>query len=427
MLAFRNPQRIRGVLGHGIALADLHLPIRVGADMALFQWLNRRLVHDDAALDRTFVEGWCDGLDELRAHLDGLDPAALLAATGLDEDAVADLYTRVASSERIVICWAMGLTQHRQAVATIQELTNTLLLRGAIGKPGAGVCPVRGHSNVQGDRTMGIFEKPPPALLDALEARFGFHPPRDDGFDTVAALTAMARCDVDVFVGLGGNLVSAAPDTDVAAAAMERCALTVQVSTKLNRSHVRCGREAIILPCLGRTERDERAGQRRFVTVEDSMGIVHATRGVNAPASAHLRSEVDIVCGIARAALGDGGIDWAELSADYDMIREHIAAVIPGFEDFNARVRAAGRVCAPERPPRQPRVQHRHRPRPSQCQPLRAGRRAAGTTAPPDGALARPVQHHDLRVGRPLPRHRARPARGVRERRRPRCARPPRR
>ena len=257
LLAFRNPQRVSGVLGRGTALADLHLPIMVGADLALFQLLNRRLVHDDNALDRAFVDAYCDGFDELSAHLDALDPDVLLAATGLDRDAVDELYRRVAGRERIIICWAMGLTQHRQAVATIQELTNTLLLRGAIGKPGAGACPVRGHSNVQGDRTMGIFEKPPAGLLDALEERFGFAPPRQPGFDTVDALGAMHRGDVDVFVGLGGNLVAAAPDTDVAAAAMERCALTVQVSTKLNRSHVRCGAEAIILPCLGRTERDE--------------------------------------------------------------------------------------------------------------------------------------------------------------------------
>ena len=273
-----------------------------------------------------------------------------MAATGLDRDAVDELYRRVSGRERIIICWAMGLTQHRQAVATIQELTNTLLLRGAIGKPGAGACPVRGHSNVQGDRTMGIFEQPPAALLDALETRFGFAPPRQPGFDTVDALGAMHRGEVDVFVGLGGNLVAAAPDTDVAAAAMERCALTVQVSTKLNRSHVRCGVEAIILPCLGRTERDEAGAGERFVTVEDSMGIVHASRGANPPASAQLRSEVDIVCAIAAAALGDDAVDWSALAADYDAIREHIAAVIPGCDDYNGRVRQPGGFALPNGP-----------------------------------------------------------------------------
>ena len=245
----------------------------------------------------------------------------------------------------------MGLTQHRQAVATIREIVNTMLLRGSIGRRGAGLCPVRGHSNVQGDRTMGIVERPTDALLDALAARFSFEPPRRHGYDTVATIAAMAAGDVDVFVGLGGNFAAAAPDTDVTAAALERCALTVQVSTKLNRSHVHCGAEALILPCLGRTEADRRAGLERFVTVEDSMGIVHATRGANEPASPHLRSEVDIVCAIATATLGDDPIDWEALADDYDDVREHIAATIPGFADFNERVRRSGGFALPN-PPR---------------------------------------------------------------------------
>jgi len=237
---------------------------------------------------------------------------------------------------------------------TIQEIANTLLLRGSIGRRGAGLCPVRGHSNVQGDRTMGIFERPSAAFLDALGRRFAFEPPRAHGFDTVGAIEAMAAGRVDVFIGLGGNFVAAAPDTEVTAAAMERCALTVQVSTKLNRSHVHCGREALILPCLGRTEADERGGTARVVTVEDSMGIVHASRGRNRPASEHLRSEVDIVCGIAQAAL-DGTpnavVDWAAWGHDYDRIRDHIAAVIPGFDDFNRRIQAPGGFALPD-PPR---------------------------------------------------------------------------
>jgi molybdopterin-dependent oxidoreductase alpha subunit len=224
-------------------------------------------------------------------------------------------------------------------------------MRGSIGRRGAGLCPVRGHSNVQGDRTMGIVERPTGALLDSLANRFAFEPPRHHGYDTVATIEAMAAGAVDVFVGLGGNFAAATPDTVATAAALQRCALTVQVSTKLNRSHVRCGTEALILPCLGRTEIDRGPVGDRFVTVEDSMGIVHASRGANEPASPQLRSEVDIVCGVAAATLGAWPIDWHEVAADYDSVRDHIAAAIPGFADFNTRVRRPGGFALPN-PPR---------------------------------------------------------------------------
>jgi len=359
LIGFRNPQRPRGVVGRGTPLADLHLPIRVGADLALFQIINRRLVDDPSgAIDDAFVAASCDGVDELTEHLCSLDVDDLLAATGLDAAVVDELYARIRRADRIVACWAMGLTQHKQAVATIQELANTLLLRGAIGKPGAGLCPVRGHSNVQGDRTMGIYEKPTEEFLDALDREFALVSPRAHGFDTVDAIAAMATGDVDVFVGMGGNFVAAAPDTDVTAAAMERCRLTVQVSTKLNRSHARCGETAIILPCLGRTEIDAgrgiAAGTERRVTVEDSMSAVHATRGRNQPASPMLRSEVDIVCGIAAHAAPDAGIDWAGF-ADYRTIRAHIASVVPGFEDFERRIDVPGGFVLPN-PPRDSRT-----------------------------------------------------------------------
>jgi len=358
LLRFRNPQKVRGLLGKGTPLADVHLPIAVGADLALFQLVNRRLVARDA-VDHEFVEAHCDGYDQLVAHLAGLDDDALLAATGLTAAQVDELAALIGSRERIVISWAMGLTQHRQAVATLREVTNTLLLRGAIGKRGAGACPVRGHSNVQGDRTMGIYEQPSAAFLDALGGHFGFAPPQHHGYDTVAAIAAMAAGEVDVFVGMGGNFVSATPDTDVTAAAMERCGLTVQISTKLNRSHVRCGTEALILPCLGRTEIDARddVGDR-FVTVEDSMGMVHASRGRNRPASPQLRSEVDIVCGIAAATFTgtDGGVvDWSAWAGDYAAVRDHIEAVIPGFDRFNERVQHRGGFALPN-PPRDSRT-----------------------------------------------------------------------
>jgi molybdopterin-dependent oxidoreductase alpha subunit len=350
LITFRNPQTLRGLVGRGTALADLHLPIAVAADLALFQWVNRRLVQRDA-VDRGFVEVHCEGFAELAAHLDSLDPDALLAATGLEAAAAESLVDGLAWARRIVVCWAMGLTQHRQAVATIREIVNTMLLRGSIGHRGAGLCPVRGHSNVQGDRTMGIVERPSVALLDALAERFSFDPPRRHGLDTVATIAAMAAGEVDVFVGLGGNFAAAAPDTDATAAGLRRCALTVQVSTKLNRSHTHCGAEALILPCLGRTEADRSERGERFVTVEDSMGLVHATRGANEPASAHLRSEIEIVCAVAAATLGNRPIEWGAFAADYDLVREHIAATIPGFADFNERVRQPGGFALPN-PPR---------------------------------------------------------------------------
>lgn len=327
---FRNPQEVRGVIGKGTGITDLYLPIRVGGDHALFQLVNRRLVVG-GAVDTGFVAEHCAGYDELAAHLLAVDEAELLAATGLDDELVERFCEFVATNRRIIVCWAMGLTQHRRAVPTIEELSNTVLLRGAIGIRGAGLCPVRGHSNVQGDRTVGIYEKPSAAFLDALGAEFGFEPPRAHGYDTVEAIAAMAAGDVDVFVGLGGNFVSAAPDTGVTAAALERCGLTVQISTKLNRSHLHGGPTALILPCLGRTERDLPlpadvargvAAEPRAVTVEDSMGIVHASRGRNRPASPQLRSEVDIVRGIAAATFaGAAEVDDGDVGSGIAVAR----------------------------------------------------------------------------------------------------------
>jgi molybdopterin-dependent oxidoreductase alpha subunit len=343
LMRFRNPQKVRGVVGRGTALADLFLQIKVGADLALFQLVNRALV-EGGKVDKDFVESLTDGYDVLAEHLRGLDPDALLAATGLPRGEVDELCALVADTERIVVCWAMGLTQHKAAVPTIREIVNTLLLRGSIGKEGAGVCPVRGHSNVQGDRTMGIYEKPSETFLDALGARFGFQPPRDHGHDTVDAIRAMRDGEVDVFVAMGGNFVAAAPDTEATIDALSRCRLTVQISTKLNRSHATTGAAALILPCLGRTERDLTGGHAQVVTVEDSMSMVHASRGSNRPASPQLLSEVAVVCQLARRTLGDdgGGIDWTAMERDYDVIRDHIEAVVPGFDDFNERIRLGG-------------------------------------------------------------------------------------
>ncbi|MFC0040222.1 FdhF/YdeP family oxidoreductase [Actinomadura rayongensis] len=349
LLRFKNPQRPGGLAGRGTALADRFLQIRLNGDLALFQALNRLLLEADA-VDRAFVAEHTHGFAAFEEHVRTLDWADVLAATGLTRDEIEATAGDVRAARRIVVCWAMGLTQHRNSVATIREVVNFLLLRGNVGRPGAGVCPVRGHSNVQGDRTMGIVERPAPAFLDALAAEFGFAPPRAHGFDTVGAVRAMRDGWARVFVGMGGNFARATPDSAVTEAALRGCRLTVQVSTKLNRSHAVTGETALILPALGRTERDEQRTGPQFVSVEDSMGLVHASRGRLAPAGPDLRSEVAIVCGLARATLPGSPIDWAAMRDDYDVIRDHVSRVVPGFADYNARVREPDGFALPHAP-----------------------------------------------------------------------------
>ena len=350
LLAFRNPQHVRGVLGRGTALAERHLRVRVNGDLALFTLLGRRLLDehdrgDTTALDHEFLSQHTDGFEAWAEHVRGLDPEWLLQVCGLDAEEIDAVHEAVLASDSIIVCWAMGLTQHKNSVPTIRELTNFLLLRGNIGRPGAGVCPVRGHSNVQGDRTMGIFEQPP-AWTTTLGELLDFDPPSEVGLDTVGAIEAMAEGRAKVFVGMGGNFVSAAPDTTVTAAALRRCRLTVQVSTKLNRSHLECGEQALILPALGRTDRAE------AVTVEDSMGLVHLSQGTLPPPSPDVRAEVEIIAGLARVLLGDeDSTDWERFARDHDVVRDLIARVVPGFEDFNERVRTPGGFSLPH-PPR---------------------------------------------------------------------------
>ncbi|GAA2589442.1 FdhF/YdeP family oxidoreductase [Actinomadura fulvescens] len=349
---FKNPQRPSGLVGRGTRLADRFLQIRLNGDLALFQALNRLLLESDApgAVDREFLAAHTAGFEAFERHVRALDWDDVLEATGLSRAEIAATFGDVLAADRIVVCWAMGLTQHRNSVPTIREVVNFLLLRGNIGRPGAGVCPVRGHSNVQGDRTMGIVERPPAAFLDALAKEFGFEPPREHGFDTVDAIRAMRDGRAKVFLGMGGNFVRATPDSAVTEAAMRSCRLTAQVSTKLNRSHAVTGEQALILPTLGRTERDVQASGEQFVSVEDSMGMVHASRGRLAPASARLRSEVAIVCGLARATLPASGIDWAAMERDYDVIRDHVSRVVPGFADFNERIREPDGFVLPHGP-----------------------------------------------------------------------------
>ncbi|MFG3005356.1 FdhF/YdeP family oxidoreductase [Streptomyces calvus] len=350
---FKNPQTPKG-LTTGAALTDLFLQIRIGGDQALFRLLNKLILDTPGAVDEEFVREHTHGYEEFAAAARAADWEETLAATGLAREDIERFLRMVLDSERVIVCWAMGLTQHKHSVPMIREIVNFLLLRGNIGRPGAGVCPVRGHSNVQGDRTMGIFERPAPAFLDALEKEFGFAPPREHGYDVVRAIRALRDGKAKVFFAMGGNFVSASPDTAVTEAAMRRARLTVHVSTKLNRSHTVTGTRALILPTLGRTERDLQAGGEQFVTVEDSMGMVHASRGRLEPASRHLLSEPAIVCRLARRVLGERStVPWEEFEKDYATIRDRIARVIPGFEDFNARVappRARGSARAGDTP-----------------------------------------------------------------------------
>lgn len=357
LIRFKDPQKVRGVVGHGIPIADEFVQIRLGGDMALFAGLGRLLLEAEQAapgtvLDREFIEAHTAGFDEYARQTRAVDLATVTEASGIDETQLRRVADMLIASERTVICWAMGLTQHRHAVATIGEATNLLFMRGMIGKPGAGVCPVRGHSNVQGDRTMGIWEKMPEKFLDALDNRFGIASPRKHGYDTVDAIRAMRDGRAKVFVGMGGNFVSATPDTEVTEAGLRSCALTVQISTKLNRSHLVHGRTALILPTLGRTDKDFQAGGKQMVSVEDSMSMVHLSRGSLTPPSEHLRSEVAIVCQLARVLLGpDHPVPWEQFNADYDRIRDAIADVVPGCEDYNRKVRQPDGFQLPH-PPR---------------------------------------------------------------------------
>ncbi|MFC4603218.1 FdhF/YdeP family oxidoreductase [Rhodococcus kronopolitis] len=357
LIRFKDPQRVGGVVGRGVDIADEFLQIRLGGDMALFQGLGRLLLEaDDAApgtvVDREFVEEHCAGFDEYEKQVRAVDLDVVLEATGLTLAQLRETAAALARSERTIACWAMGLTQQTHGVATIQEITNVLLMRGMIGKPGAGVCPVRGHSNVQGDRTMGIWERMPDAFLDALDREFAITSPRAHGWDTVEAIRGMRDGKAGVFMAMGGNFLRATPDTEATEDALRRCALTVQVSTKLNRSHVVTGRTALILPTLGRTDKDIQSGGKQVVSVEDSMSMVHLSRGNLTPVSEHLRSEVAIVCGLAQELLGPGHpAPWAAFTADYDLIRDSISRVVPGCENYNERVRLPDGFQLPH-PPR---------------------------------------------------------------------------
>jgi len=346
--SFIHPKDFSALLtGRATPISSLYLQPLIGGDLAALKGIMKWVLafeeeRPGEVLDHRFIEEHTDHFEAFAADIRGTNWEDVERQSGLaraDLKRAADVYV---NAEAVIACWAMGLTQHKHAVPTIQQIVNLLLLRGNIGRRGAGACPVRGHSNVQGDRTVGIVEKPKAAFLERLGKAFGFDPPRQPGYHTVAAIKAMAEGRAKVFFGMGGNFVRATPDTAYTESALRNCELTAHVTTKLNRSHLVHGRQAFILPCLGRTERDVQASGVQSVTVEDSMSMVHASRGRRPPASPHLKSEPAIVAGLAKATLGTEGVDWDALVADYDRIRDKIEEVVPGFENYNARIRQPG-------------------------------------------------------------------------------------
>jgi len=355
MMRFKNPQQPLELLGSGTPIACLFLPVRINGDVALMKGIMKEMLAIDRsgskALAHDFIERQTEGFDRFADDLDRESWDAIVHDSGVSREQIREAADIAMASERMICCWAMGITQHKNGVGNVQSLANFALLRGQIGRQGAGLCPVRGHSNVQGDRTVGIWEKMSDQFIDALGKEFDFVPPREHGYDTVRTIEALHEGKVKVFVALGGNFLSATPDTAYTAEAMTRSRVTVQISTKLNRGHLITGEQALILPCLGRTERDLQQSGEQFVTVEDTMGAVHASRGVLAPASEHLRSETAIVCGMAQATLeGRSRVDWQGLTDDYDRIRDHIEHVVPGFTSYNQRVRDPGGFYLPNGP-----------------------------------------------------------------------------
>jgi molybdopterin-dependent oxidoreductase alpha subunit len=348
MTRFKHPQDVLDLLGSGTELADVFLQVRINGDVALLKGIAKAVLAQDDALDRDFISQYTMGFDDFVSSLQAVSWAEIVEQSGVAREKIEQAAKIFVESERTIFCWAMGLTQHRNAVANIQEIVNLMLMRGQVGKPGAGLCPVRGHSNVQGDRTVGIWERPTESFLDRLGEVFDFEPPRNHGFDTVRAIQAMHDGQAKIFFALGGNFLSATPDTDFTAAALRRCRLTAHVSTKLNRSHLITGDRALILPCLGRTEIDVQPSGPQFVTTENSMGVVQISRGSLAPASEELLSEPQIVARLARATFEHRTtVNWEELAADYDKVRDAIQLVVPGFDDYNTRVREPGGFYLP--------------------------------------------------------------------------------
>ncbi|HEX8322784.1 MAG TPA: FdhF/YdeP family oxidoreductase [Tepidisphaeraceae bacterium] len=353
LMKFRHPQDLRDMIGPGTDLACLHLPVKVNGDIACLKGIMKEmLAMDDAGggnvFDYAFIRDKTQGFDAVIQDLRDTPWEKILDASGLTREQIREAAEIAAKSKRMITVWAMGITQHISGVANVQTIVNFNFLRGQVGRVGAGLCPMRGHSNVQGDRTVGIWEQMSPQFLEALGKEFNFAPPATHGLDAVRGLQAMHEGRVKVFFALGGNFLSAMADTEYGAEAFRRTKLSVQVSTKLNRNHLITGEQALILPCLGRTERDLQKSGEQFVSCENTTCVVQMSKGVLAPASPHLMSETAIVCELAKATLGSRStVDWTALRDNYDRIRDHIEHVVPGFTDYNKRVRQKGGFYLP--------------------------------------------------------------------------------
>ena len=344
LLKFTNPQNPLKLIAGGTQIADVFVPITINGDVAFFKAILLKLLEKEEAqgnvFDKVFIEEFTQGYDEFISDLKQYEFEDCLKASGVSIEIFNDVFDLILNNNKIIICWAMGLTQHENAVDNIREIVNLLLLKGSIGKEGAGTCPVRGHSNVQGDRTVGIWESAPQAFLDKIESKYGFKPSTKHGYSVIDAIKAMYEKKAQVFFGLGGNFISAVPDTLYSAQALANCNLTVHVSTKLNRSHLVTGKEALILPCLGRTEKDYQKSGVQIQSVESSMGVVSSTKGVLEPCSKALLSEVAVVCGIAEATLKERSkIKWHHYKDDYNLVRNDIAEVVVGFADYNNKLK----------------------------------------------------------------------------------------
>ena len=352
LMGFNNPQKLKGILGIDSTLTDLFLPVKINGDMTLLQAIEILLLNEEkmapgSVFNKQFIETNTEGFTDFIDHLKKQNLQQLAAASGVDLLDIKQAADILKDKTKIIACWAMGLTQHKNAVDTIKEIVNLLLLKGSIGKPGAGTCPVRGHSNVQGDRTMGIYEKPSQKFLDSLQHHFNFEPPQKNGYDVVDCIKAMHEEKASVFIAMGGNFLSATPDTGFTAEALRKCSLTVHVSTKLNRSHLVHGLEALILPCLGRSDKDMVNDEVQFVSCENSMGVVQQSKGILKPISDTLLSEPVIVCRLAKATLSASKINWDKYLQHYDHIRSDIEKTIAGFENYNERVRIPGGFYLP--------------------------------------------------------------------------------
>ncbi len=359
-----NPQHYSNILKFPIdvlgnvptKLTDLHLPVRIGGDMAVLKGMMKVLLEKEKQnpnliFDREFISGKTAGFDEFIVNLEKVSWQNILEESGLPREQIAEAAEMFADSKRVITCWAMGVTQHKYAVDTIRDIVNLHLLRGQIGRQGAGLCPVRGHSNVQGDRTMGVWEKMQPEFRVNLEKEFNFKTPEKNGFDTVKSLEAMHDGRARVFFAMGGNFLSATPDTNYTADGLRQCSLTAQVITKLNRTALVTGKKSLILPCLGRSEKDSQNGAEQFVSTENTILQVQMSKGILEPTSENLRSETWIIGKLADAVLKEKTtVDWQKMISDYDAIRDSISRVVPGFENYNEKIRRDGGFYLPNKP-----------------------------------------------------------------------------